>query len=245
MLPASDATLTLGDGDTATIPSAGNPDLLPAGTQLQITEPDDPNYDVVIDPSDPWILVSDGTPVGGVITVTNTHLLSTGFAIEKELIDPDGDVGDLTYTGTWVCTYPDASTTVGSGTWSLKAGETTVVAGTGLPVGSTCTVTEDPLPPTTGGTWKAPLLGGTVVLGVDGEGSGGSTGEHYERIRPRRAPDSADHPRPAQHRCIQRRHRSRCARRGHCSSSPGWPQSSWDGVAAKNSAEVVPLTTPR
>ena len=167
-LPAADATLSLRGGDVATIPSTPDADLLPAGTQLQVTEAPDPNYDVVIDPPVPWILVSNGTPSGGVITVTNTKLLSTGFQIEKLLIDPSGMVGAQTFTGTWQCTYPDDATTVGSGTWSLTAGEVATIDGEGLPVGSTCTVSEDAISDSPSGSWQVPVVGGSVVLGVDG-----------------------------------------------------------------------------
>ncbi|PJI91123.1 SdrD B-like domain-containing protein [Luteimicrobium subarcticum] len=159
--PLPSTTLTLGDGDTADAPVA--PDTWPAGTQVRVTEDADPSFDTTVDP-DGWTLVSDGTPEGG-FTVTNTRVASTGFEILKDVEDSGGLVPDgTTYTGTWQCTYPDASTVVGSGAWELTGGGTTTVA-SDLPVGATCTVTEDPPAVVDDGAWQDPDISGTVTLG--------------------------------------------------------------------------------
>jgi len=162
--PLPSTTLTLRDGDTAAVPIA--PDTWPAGTQIELTESGQPSFDLTVDPSG-WTVVSDGTPQGG-FTATNTRVPSTGFEITKDVQDPGGLVPDgTTYTGTWQCTYPDDSTVVGSGTWTLTGGDSTTVA-TDLPVGATCTVTETPPADVDDGDWEPPDVSGTITLGPGG-----------------------------------------------------------------------------
>ncbi|MBD8079962.1 DUF5979 domain-containing protein [Cellulosimicrobium arenosum] len=156
-------TVTLADGESADVPES--PSTLPAGAQILVTEPDvDPSYEVTIEPDD-WFLV-DGSSTDTTVTVTNTRVPSSGFDITKELTDTGGLVPpDTEFTGTWVCTYPDAGTEVGSGTWSVTAGETATVA-TDMPVGATCTVTEDPPTDVDDGEWVDPVVSDPIVIGA-------------------------------------------------------------------------------
>ncbi|MFF2371385.1 DUF5979 domain-containing protein [Agromyces sp. NPDC058110] len=109
-------------------------------------------------------------PDGGdveVVTVTNAFVVaSTGFEILKRVEDPSGSVpAGTTYTGEWSCTFRGQP--VGSGTWSLAADGTTVPLATDLPVGSECTVSEDPGASGLAGTWQR-SVSGTVTLGPTG-----------------------------------------------------------------------------
>ncbi|MBD5784672.1 hypothetical protein IF650_00630 [Cellulosimicrobium terreum] len=158
------ATVTLADGDTATLPEA--PAIFPAGTQVQITEQADPGFEVSYDPEpgdDGWLLL-DGGDATNLVTVTNTPVPSSGFQITKELVDDEGIVDPSpTFTGEWSCTYPAGGDVIGSGTWAVTAGETVTVA-TDMPIGAECTVTEDAPVDVDDGTWEDPVVSGTVVI---------------------------------------------------------------------------------
>ncbi|KQR08583.1 collagen-binding domain-containing protein [Cellulomonas sp. Leaf334] len=110
--------------------------------------------------------VGRGSAVSAV-TVTNVVEpdpvpVTGGFAVQKVVagavsVVPPGAV----FTGTWTCDAAGAAGTT-SGTWSVAAGATAVVAG--FPVGTTCVVAEDATQP--GGTFTATLVpaDGTVVV---------------------------------------------------------------------------------
>ncbi|BDZ42033.1 hypothetical protein GCM10025865_13320 [Paraoerskovia sediminicola] len=168
-------TVSVAAGSSTRIPiSPATPGLLPAGSEVQVSEAPDPNFDVVVSPSG-WNLVPVGTDDASyaTVTVTNTRVESTGFEIAKDLTDPEGLVGSETFSGTWTCT--DGTHADATGTWSTTgAGTFTVPDDTADPdatsaslwVGMTCTVTETT--PTGGdGTWEPPTIGADVTLGVD------------------------------------------------------------------------------
>lgn len=105
------------------------------------------------------------------ITATNSFTRETGsFAITKALNDPDSvvTVGRL-FTGTYTC-VPQSGANI-TGTWSVQAGSTQTV--TNVPVGSSCSITEDPLsvaPSSTDATyvWDSPSFSATAVTTTTG-----------------------------------------------------------------------------
>jgi len=89
------------------------------------------------------------------------------FTITKALSDPDDvTLATRSYTGTYSC-VDSLGASVGSGTWSLLAGETETV--TDLPVGSTCSAAENSLTPAPSATdptytWATPSYSAASVV---------------------------------------------------------------------------------
>ncbi|AQP47010.1 hypothetical protein BW730_05255 [Tessaracoccus aquimaris] len=72
------------------------------------------------------------------------------FSITKNVVDPEGLSATDMFTGTWSCELDGA--VVKDGTWSLGDAVTQTV--TDIPVGASCTVSEDELVDPAGGTWS-------------------------------------------------------------------------------------------
>lgn len=130
--------------------------VLPYGTTCSVTETT-PSDDDLIDASWTWddeqvtpgpATVSGDGPAS--FTVTNTpKRVYSSLEITKALTGPaDGfTAAAQTVTGTWECTYGDA--TVNSGTWTAPAvgGPATLIpANPQIPVTANCVVREDTLP---------------------------------------------------------------------------------------------------
>lgn len=113
--------------------------------------------------------IGAGTTVN--ITATNSFTRSTGsFAITKSLTDPDSVVASgRTFTGSYTCTPLSGSAITGS--WSVTVGATQTV--TNVPVGSTCSITEDALTVAPSSTdpsyiWGAPTFSPATVTTTSG-----------------------------------------------------------------------------
>ncbi|PFG43108.1 choice-of-anchor A domain-containing protein [Isoptericola jiangsuensis] len=162
------------DGDTTGTINLIDDDLgtvygFPVGTTCTFSE-DTPTDDngtwstPVITPEDITIAEDDGTVQ--VVTVTNEFTVDRGgFTVAKETSgEPGSTVTE--FTGTWTC---DAANLDGddSGTWALSDGQTLTLDG--FPVGTTCSVTEDPITDANG-TWTPTISPDSIVV-TDGDPS--------------------------------------------------------------------------
>lgn len=168
---------------SGTAGTVGTTAALPVGTECTIDEAALPTGNgVFVDDSYTW----DAKPAAQSVritaenqvvstTVTNTTKRVYGsLLVAKTLVDPDGVYAGApnngaAFSGTWSCSYGDVPS--GTGSWSAAAGAAATVAGTGILLGSSCTVTESALataPATdTSYSWGTPALspnGGVVVL---------------------------------------------------------------------------------
>ena len=114
-------------------------------------------------------VIGTGTTV--TITATNSFSRTTGsFDITKSLTDPDSVVASTrTFTGNYSCT-PQSGPAI-TGTWSVLAGGTQTV--TGVPLGSSCSITEDSLTVAPSSTdpsyiWGAPSFSPSSVTTTSG-----------------------------------------------------------------------------
>ncbi|MDO5753704.1 DUF5979 domain-containing protein, partial [Arthrobacter sp.] len=177
-----DLTVTCGDIYSGTFSNlagvAGTTPQLPVGTSCTVSEADRPTGSgVFVDDSYAWAAKPEAQTVkiegeGQLVTVTVTNTTQRVYGslqVKKTLNDPDGVYVGSAFTGKWSCTYADAA--AGSGVWSATAGQAAKIVGSDILLGSTCTVTEDPLtaPPATDTSysWGLPVLspqGGVVVV---------------------------------------------------------------------------------
>ncbi|ANC30320.1 T surface-antigen of pili [Isoptericola dokdonensis DS-3] len=164
---APDGSVTSGTATVAAGTSSDPVGGLPVGTLCTVEEavPDDPNgtWTAEVTPSE-IVIASDDPADVGVVTVTNTFTVDRGgFTIRKEVTgDPGGTTDE--FTGTWTCDAQDLDGD-DSGTWTLVDGDEATVDG--LPVGTTCTVAEDPVTDANG-TWTTSIDPDTVVV-TDGD----------------------------------------------------------------------------
>ncbi|HHW82943.1 MAG TPA: hypothetical protein GX743_03850, partial [Actinomycetales bacterium] len=135
----------LADGESATISH------LPVGTSCTVSETMPSGREGLVDDSYSWgPAPADQTVTIGhadqnvSVTVENTTTRNHGSLVVSKVLDAPAGVVDQvdTYTGTWTCAYNGTERT---GTWSVAAGASTTVA-TDILLGSTCQVTENPLP---------------------------------------------------------------------------------------------------
>ena len=97
---------------------------------------------------------------GKTITVTNTLTADTGsLSIAKTVANPDGAVVQSTFPVSYVC---DAL----AGTTTVAVGSPRVISG--IPVGTSCTVTEGDLTAVNGFTWAAPTVTPISVVMASG-----------------------------------------------------------------------------
>jgi choice-of-anchor A domain-containing protein len=150
---------------------------LPAGAVCTITEDalsTGPSADTSYVWGTPTYSPASGTiTTGGTATITaqNSFTRQTGsFAITKALTDPDGVVASgRLFTGTYTCDPQSGADITGS--WSVEAGDTQTV--TGIPVGSSCSITEDSLSTAPSATdpsyqWGAPTFSPSTVTTTSG-----------------------------------------------------------------------------
>ena len=116
-------------------------------------------------------VVASVTP--SAVTVTNEVRRATGGLEMVKVLDDPYDVVDLTrfYTGTFECVYADGSAPL-RGTWREQAGSPPVLLASGVPIGTVCTLAEDPIlvPPLPGFPqyqWAAPRISPTTVTVVE------------------------------------------------------------------------------
>ncbi|WP_127474125.1 DUF5979 domain-containing protein [Microbacterium sulfonylureivorans] len=99
------------------------------------------------------------------VAIAVANALATGlFTITKVVEDPDGVGWAGDFTGAWQCAVsadPDADV-LGSGTWTLAAGETS--AAIGAPVGAWCSASETSPADPVGGSWGDPVVTPGAVL---------------------------------------------------------------------------------
>jgi choice-of-anchor A domain-containing protein len=149
---------------------------VPAGASCTLTE------NLSVDPSSTdssyiWQTTvyspSAATIVSGdtaAIEVQNSVRRALGdFSMRKVLVDPFGQTS-LTrdYTGTFECTHLAVDVTPAPNTWTVKAGDPDLVLATDLPLGTVCSITEDPLtdPPVPGRPqfqWDTPTYSAASV----------------------------------------------------------------------------------
>ncbi|NEE03468.1 DUF5979 domain-containing protein [Phytoactinopolyspora halotolerans] len=169
---AGTAALTPDEGSTAT--------AVPVTSECVVNE--DPLDDADL-PDDTWtweppvydpespdgssgvvVLEDSGDPEANTVTVTNSVTQATAeLNIVKDL--PDAAPDDVTFTGTWTCTYDGGSDeTTNSGTWSVTgSGAATLTpdegsTATAIPVTSECVVVEDsPSGPDESWEWEPPV----------------------------------------------------------------------------------------
>ncbi|MET4583825.1 choice-of-anchor A domain-containing protein/LPXTG-motif cell wall-anchored protein [Conyzicola nivalis] len=167
-------TWSLSVGQTFVTPS------MPQGSSCVVTE-NTPAPPSATDASYRWqpaaispaaAVVRAGTPVA--VTVLNTVSRAVGDLEMIKVLDDPYDVVDLSrvYTGTFACSYLGADLTPPPGTWAERAGAAPVRLATGLPAGTTCTLTEDPIlvPPLPGFPqyhWAAPQIAPASVTIVE------------------------------------------------------------------------------
>jgi choice-of-anchor A domain-containing protein/LPXTG-motif cell wall-anchored protein len=103
-----------------------------------------------IDPAS--LVVGDGDVSPLAVTVTNTYVELVGsFAIEKVVVASDDAAFDDSFSGSWTCTR---GADVLEGVWTLSSTDAPLVVAD-VPVGSSCTVTEDTPVDPEGATWSA------------------------------------------------------------------------------------------
>ncbi|GAB6937599.1 DUF5979 domain-containing protein [Isoptericola variabilis] len=153
-------TWSLADGEELAL------DGFPAGTTCEVTE------DEINDANGTWestiapageLTITDGEASAQVVTVTNTFTSTVGaFTITKEVAGGEGGTVDE-FTVDWVCTAPDGTQT--GGTVTLAGGETSDPIG-GLPVGTTCAISE-PEVDDPAGTWVADITPDEITIGSE------------------------------------------------------------------------------
>jgi choice-of-anchor A domain-containing protein len=166
-------TWSLSAGQTFVTPS------MPQGSSCVVTE-NTPAPPSATDASYRWqpavispaAVVQAGAPV--TVTVHNVVGRAVGDLEMIKVLDDPYDVVDLSrvYTGTFACSYLGVDLTPASGTWAERAGAAPVRLATGLPAGTTCTLTEDPIlvPPLPGFPqylWAAPQISPASVTIVE------------------------------------------------------------------------------
>jgi choice-of-anchor A domain-containing protein len=116
-------------------------------------------------------VVASATP--SVVTVSNEVRRAVGGIELVKVLDDPYDVVDPTrvYTGTFECVFADGTAPL-RGTWSERAGSAPVLLASGLPVGTVCTLAEDPLvaPPLAGFPqyqWDNPRISPSTLTVVE------------------------------------------------------------------------------
>ena len=124
----------------------------------------------VISPASAVITSGATTPV----TVHNAVERAVGDLEMIKVLDDPYDVVDLSrvYTGTFACRYLGVDLTPARATWAERAGAAPVRLATGLPAGTRCTLSEDPIlvPPLPGFPqyhWAAPQISPASVTIAD------------------------------------------------------------------------------
>ncbi len=158
-----DGTVELGAGESQTITG------IPTGTTCTITEPTLPTAPEgwtfgtsTFSPETGEVTVSELSPAYAEVVVTNTISRNMGELKISKVFDP------LTsgFTGDFTISYDCDDGTAHDGTVELAAGESQTI--TGIPTGTTCTVSESTLPTApTGWTFGTPSyspVDGTVII---------------------------------------------------------------------------------
>jgi choice-of-anchor A domain-containing protein/LPXTG-motif cell wall-anchored protein len=167
-------TWSLSAGQTFVTPS------MPQGSSCVVTE-NTPAPPSATDASYRWqpavispaaAVVRAGAPVP--VTVHNAVGRAVGDLEMIKVLDDPYDVVDLSrvYAGTFACSYLGVDLTPPPGTWAERAGAAPVRLATGLPAGTICTLTEDPIlvPPLPGFPqyhWAAPRISPASVTIVE------------------------------------------------------------------------------
>jgi LPXTG-motif cell wall-anchored protein len=132
-------------------------------TETPPTSPDGGQWSpAVISPAQVQITaLSEGTPIEVIVTNTLVQLFGA-FTIEKVVDNPDGVAYDDGFEGGWQCSAaPDGTGIIGSGTWSLQAGE--VSDPIEAPVGAWCAVSEAAPTAPAGGEWEPAAIAPELV----------------------------------------------------------------------------------
>jgi hypothetical protein len=163
-----DVTITVGTDQTVS-------DLL-SGSVCTVTEPNLPTPPAGYSFGDPTFDPTTGTVTipndqGGSVTVTTNNSLTqnTGSLVLTKTLTGSGASG---YTGAFDIVYDCSDGTVHDGTASLTSGGTTTISG--IPSGTTCTVTEPTLPSVPGYTFGDPSFDPTTGVVTIPNNQGGS-----------------------------------------------------------------------
>jgi choice-of-anchor A domain-containing protein len=165
--------------------TAGGPSfiapLVPAGSVCTVAEDALSSPPTARDASYVWkapvvspastTVVTSATP--SVVTVGNEVRRAVGSVELVKVLDDPYDVVDAgrVYTGTFECRFADGTAPL-RGTWSERAGSAPVLLASGLPIGTVCTLAEDPLvaPPLAGFPqyqWDSPRISPATVTVVE------------------------------------------------------------------------------
>lgn len=137
---------SLAAGDTFVTPS------MPAGSTCTVTEhtppspsPTDPSYRWAPAAITPPVVVGALSTVA--VTVHNAVTRAVGDLEMVKILDDPYGVVDLSriYTGTFACSHLGVDVTPQPATWAERAGALPVRLATGLPAGTVCSLTEDPI----------------------------------------------------------------------------------------------------
>lgn len=155
--------------------------LVPAGSTCTVAEDALLTAPSATDPSYLWMTpvinsvstVIPNSPTPAVVTVHNQVRRALGGLEMVKVLDDPYDVVDLTrfYSGTFSCVFKDGRAPL-VGTWREQAGAPPVLLASGIPVGTVCTLTEDPIlvPPLPGFPqyhWATPVISPATVTVVE------------------------------------------------------------------------------